>query len=331
MNIKNIINKIGAVVTAGLVLINTVPMVSSASETTASTAKVTIDAVVAVNGDTPDKDNQEEFKIVLAYADGDKDTIETVTTTGGRVEFKTITYDSPGVHNYTVSETKGSANGYTYDTKVYDVKVSIVNEGGELSTIYTVREQGEQNKRSSMVFVNSYKAASEASEDEESPTPTPSPEPSPSPSPEPESSSTTESSTTPETTTQPATVPAPTPTKPTQPSTTPATESPNRPSDSPRIEREEIPNIPVYEDLVADSNNPEYVSLAPDPVPLVSLTSLDDEETPKAVLISDEDVPLAVMTGDAFNMILWIALLAVSGIVIVLIFASKLKAGKNNK
>jgi hypothetical protein len=28
---------------------------------------------------------------------------------------------------------------------------------------------------------------------------------------------------------------------------------------------------------------------------------------------------------------LWIALLAVSGIVIVLIFASKLKAGKNNK
>jgi hypothetical protein len=116
-----------------------------------------------------------------------------------------------------------------------------------------------------------------------------------------------------------------------QPSTTPATESPNRPSDAPRIEREEIPEIPVYEELVAEPDNPEYVNLAPDPVPLVSLTTLNDEETPKAVLIADEDVPLAVLTGDTFNMILWIALLAGSAMVIVLIFVSKLKDRKNNK
>jgi pilin isopeptide linkage protein len=179
-----------------------------------------------------------------------------------------------------------------------------------------------------------------SSEPESSSTPESSSEPespsTPESSSEPESSSTPESSTTPESTTQPATqpvVPAPTltPETPTQPSTTPATESPNRPSDAPRIEREEIPEIPVYEELVAEQSNPEYVNLAPDPVPLVSLTTLNDEETPKAVLIADEDVPLAVLTGDTFNMILWIALLAVSGIVIVLIFASKLRNRKNNK
>jgi hypothetical protein len=87
----------------------------------------------------------------------------------------------------------------------------------------------------------------------------------------------------------------------------------------------------VIEELVAQNDNPEYVELAPDPVPLVSLTTLNDEETPKAVLISDEDVPLAVLTGDAFNIILWVALLAVSGVVIALVFASKLKDRKNNK
>jgi uncharacterized ion transporter superfamily protein YfcC len=87
----------------------------------------------------------------------------------------------------------------------------------------------------------------------------------------------------------------------------------------------------VIEELVAQNDNPEYVELDPDPVPLVSLTTLNDEETPKAVLISDEDVPLAVLTGDAFNIILWVALLAVSGVVIVLVFASKLKDRKNNK
>jgi hypothetical protein len=134
-----------------------------------------------------------------------------------------------------------------------------------------------------------------------------------------------ESTTEPESTTQPTTESS------TEPTTTPPTETPNRPDNTPRTPREETPYIPVIEELVAETSNPEYVNLAPDPVPLVSLTSLDDEETPKAVLIADDDVPLAVLTGDGFNLILWIALLAGSAIVIIYIFASKLKDRKNNK
>jgi hypothetical protein len=77
-------------------------------------------------------------------------------------------------------------------------------------------------------------------------------------------------------------------------------------------------------ELVQEVNNAqELVNLDPDPVPLVSLTTLDDEDVPRAVLNGP-------VTGDTFNMVLWIALLACSGMVIILLVAKKLKDGKED-
>jgi pilin isopeptide linkage protein len=348
VKVKKIINKIKAISLAGLLMVCAMPIASLAAET----VNVELTVNVETNGEGHDKN--EEFTIELKDSNGtlleSKEVKEGETT----LAFDKMVYSSPGTHHYTISEKQGNTEGYTYDNKnVYNVTVHVVaDDNGKLGYSVTLNKLGTDTKSGRISFVNTYTKTKETSENPSEPesssepesqstpespsepesqsTPESSSEPENSPSSE--SSSEPESSSTPETPTQPATVPVvPTPTPTPQPSTIPATESPNRPSNYPRIEREEIPTIPVYEELVADTSNPEYVNLAPDPVPLVSLTSLDDEDTPKAVLIADEDVPLAVMTGDAFNMILWIALLAVSGIVIVLIFASKLKARKNNK
>jgi hypothetical protein len=49
-------------------------------------------------------------------------------------------------------------------------------------------------------------------------------------------------------------------------------------------------------------------------VPLATLTTLVDEETPLAVITAPK-------TGDTFNMITWLALLAASAIIIVAVIA----------
>jgi pilin isopeptide linkage protein len=308
VNVKKIINKMKAVIMAGAMVgmaVGTSPIVSLAVEP----VKVELKVHVETNGDG--HDSNEKFTIELKDSNGalleSKEVNEGETT----LNFDNMVYTSKGTHHYTISEKQGNAKGYTYDNKnVYNVTVQVVEKSNkELSYSVTLNKLGTDTKSASISFVNTYTRNKETSETPESP----------------ESSSEPESSTTPETTTQPTPTPTPTPTN------TPATESPNISDDSPRAEREETPYIPVIEELVADTSNAEYVNLAPDPVPLVSLTTLNDEETPKAVLIADEDVPLAVMTGDAFNMILWIVLLGGSAAVIIFILASKLKNRKNNK
>jgi hypothetical protein len=62
--------------------------------------------------------------------------------------------------------------------------------------------------------------------------------------------------------------------------------------------------------LVVDTTSPDYVNINTDPVPLATLTTLIDEETPLAVITAPK-------TGDTFSMISWLALLAGSAIIIV--------------
>lgn len=64
----------------------------------------------------------------------------TLTITGaGNGSFGVITYTVPGTWEYTVSETKGTAAGYTYDPAVYHVTVTVTDEQGKLKAVSSVR------------------------------------------------------------------------------------------------------------------------------------------------------------------------------------------------
>ncbi|HIT91276.1 MAG TPA: hypothetical protein IAC41_12805, partial [Candidatus Merdenecus merdavium] len=47
----------------------------------------------------------------------------------GKIDFTSITYTQPGVYEYTAQEVKGNTPGITYDTSVYSIKVTVVDNG----------------------------------------------------------------------------------------------------------------------------------------------------------------------------------------------------------
>ncbi|MEE8816393.1 MAG: FctA domain-containing protein [Lachnospiraceae bacterium] len=67
----------------------------------------------------------------------------------GLIQFSTISYTAAGEHDYSVYEDTGSLPNVTYDTTVYSVHVSVVDEG---SDTLTVKVAGADN----MVFTNTY-------------------------------------------------------------------------------------------------------------------------------------------------------------------------------
>ena len=67
----------------------------------------------------------------------------------GLIQFSTISYTAVGEHDYSVYEDTGSLPNVTYDTTVYSVHVSVVDEG---SDTLTVKVTGADN----MVFTNTY-------------------------------------------------------------------------------------------------------------------------------------------------------------------------------
>ena len=69
-----------------------------------------------------------EFSFVLKDASGNE--LGTVKNNAqGGFTFDTITYSEPGTYEYTISEVKGDAEGVTYDETVYNVKVTVEDNG----------------------------------------------------------------------------------------------------------------------------------------------------------------------------------------------------------
>ena len=75
----------------------------------------------------------------------------------GAFSFDSIEYDTPGTYKYTVKENKGNLGGVTYDTKTYDVIVTVTDNGeGQLVAKIT----GDLDSASGADFTNTYAAAS---------------------------------------------------------------------------------------------------------------------------------------------------------------------------
>ena len=71
-------------------------------------------------------------------------------TAEGTFRFGEITYDAPGIYEYQISEVNDGKEGYTYDSTVYTVIVTVTDEGGALKA--EAKVQGAQEA----VFYNSY-------------------------------------------------------------------------------------------------------------------------------------------------------------------------------
>ena len=116
--------------------------------------------------DTADPEYDGEYKAEFTFTlagtdvpmpagDGNK-----VTIVGeGKGEFGEITYDKAGEYKYTITETKGNAPGFEYDTTEYPVTVTVTDEGGKLKA---TPAYGEGDDTTTLTVTNKYSAKGEA-------------------------------------------------------------------------------------------------------------------------------------------------------------------------
>ena len=75
-------------------------------------------------------------------------------TDEGTASFPEITYDTAGTYQYTLVETEGDAEGYTYDRSNHILIVTVTDEGGELVATWT--DNGHAMSDANVVFTNRY-------------------------------------------------------------------------------------------------------------------------------------------------------------------------------
>ncbi len=75
-------------------------------------------------------------------------------TGSGKVEIGEISFTKPGVYTYTISELNSGGTGWTYDTSVYTLTVTVTQENGALHAEYTLTKDGEE--AAGLIFTNRY-------------------------------------------------------------------------------------------------------------------------------------------------------------------------------
>lgn len=102
-----------------------------------------------------------EFEFALAsQAEGEQTVVTAKNDANGKVAFPAISFNAPGEYHYRLAEVDGGLGGVTYDTTVYDVTATVVDNGdGTLGTTWSVSKGGKALEGKQIVFANSYKAA----------------------------------------------------------------------------------------------------------------------------------------------------------------------------
>lgn len=102
-----------------------------------------------------------EFEFALASQNEGEQTVVTAKNdANGKVAFPAISFNAPGEYHYRLAEVDGGLGGVTYDTTVYDVIATVVDNGdGSLGVTWSVGKDGQPLEGKQIVFTNSYKAA----------------------------------------------------------------------------------------------------------------------------------------------------------------------------
>lgn len=139
-----------------VVLLCTTPFIAYAQE---SSCSVNLEVEKTISGDTPSTD--ESFVFVLNAVDDEPMPSEnSITIVGkGTKTFESIEYTTVGDYHYTLSEVKGNAVGYTYDSTVYSITVQVTTDDNRnlYAAVYMAKE-GSDGKSSKAIFTNNYKA-----------------------------------------------------------------------------------------------------------------------------------------------------------------------------
>lgn len=126
----------------------------------AGNAEVKIPVSVELSGEIPAQDETYTVKLsALDQAPVPKD--DTLKITGeGASAFPAISYSSPGIYGYKVSQQAGSHGRGHYDETVYYVRVTVTNaeDGGLEAAVAAHTDAGMTGEKRDIVFQNMYDA-----------------------------------------------------------------------------------------------------------------------------------------------------------------------------
>lgn len=105
------------------------------------------------------REGEFEFALV-SQGEGEPTVVAAKNDANGKVAFPAISFNAPGEYRYRLAEVDGGLGGVTYDTTVYDVTATVVDNGdGTLGVTWSVSKGGQPLEGKEIVFANSYKAA----------------------------------------------------------------------------------------------------------------------------------------------------------------------------
>lgn len=105
------------------------------------------------------REGEFEFALV-SQAEGTPEGVTAKNDVNGKVAFPAISFNAPGEYRYRLVEVDGGLGGVTYDTTVYDVTATVVDNGdGTLGVTWSVSKGGKALEGKEIVFANGYKAA----------------------------------------------------------------------------------------------------------------------------------------------------------------------------
>ena len=122
-----------------------------------------IEVKVSLEGIAPDTPETYTFRLT---ADGDYPMPEGASgknydlkiSGAGSASFPGIEFDQIGIYTYTVKQIPGTTDGVTYDSDVYNVKITVYyKDDGSLATAVAIRKDGSDEKVP-IEFINEYPA-----------------------------------------------------------------------------------------------------------------------------------------------------------------------------
>ena len=109
------------------------------------------------NADTNEAVDLSGYQFEFQLVDAEGNVIDTVyQDANGKFTFKELTFSVVGEFKYTISEVKGNAENVTYDAKVYQVVITVTDDGkGALTAQWVLTGEADQN----ITFANTYDPA----------------------------------------------------------------------------------------------------------------------------------------------------------------------------
>ena len=142
---------------AALVFLLALAMIPGFAFAATDSVSVNIPVSVKINGDAPSTAEDYTIKLAAQSENAPMPSRDTITVNGeGKSEFPDITFEKPGVYNYTLFQIAGSSANCKYDSTVYDVVITVTNSNTKEGFDVVVAVKVNDEKYDCAQFVNEY-------------------------------------------------------------------------------------------------------------------------------------------------------------------------------